>query len=528
MDKATFEASCRREATERDGLVKRHIVYPQELLLRQSELVPHKQSLEQPMLVSAIASAIANRNVCQRSAAVAQLENCATVNATTARLAQTNKILHASLVLGFNRRNRKFANSNEIAMKARYRVLVNVVDQHEADTGRLLREERTPATDMVLIRLWMLFSRDTFRSTGANFGIAPSSDHHYYKLCITIMCEIGSRYINWSNAHDRCRTARYYNERFGFPGVVGSINGTLVPITAPREHKQRYVDKNHNYSVNLMLVSDHKRLIRDVFIGQPSSVNDARVFQRSPLAQCLLSRNGMLGPNEHLIGDSGYVLTNKVVLAKPPNEAGVKRTINRTRQATLPPNPKTLRDLPELPREFTLTLMGDLFLLWDYLDDDDDDDEEVEERRRRNRIIILGTRDYLRKLCTSDTWLLDGTFKVSPGLFTQLFTIHGIFRGAAFPLVYALLPNEEQVSYTTVLEVVLDKSRVARIPEPEPTTVVSDFELGIIHAVTTVFPDADLKIFSTFMAKKVLPHTEEPSVYVMDNASHQRGSNLHV
>ncbi|KAK3932645.1 FLYWCH-type zinc finger-containing protein 1 [Frankliniella fusca] len=130
----------------------------------------------------------------------------------------------------------------------------------------------------------------------------------------------------------------------------------------------------------------------------------------------------------------------QAVLAKLPNEAAIKRTINRTRQASLPPNPKTLRDLPELPREFTLTLMGDVFLLWDSLDDDDDDDEEAEERRRRNRIIIFSTRDCLRKLCTSDTWLLDGTFK-------------------------------EQVSYTTVLEVVLDKCRAARIPEPEPTTV---------------------------------------------------------
>ncbi|KAK3913903.1 FLYWCH-type zinc finger-containing protein 1 [Frankliniella fusca] len=207
----------------------------------------------------------------------------------------------------------------------------------------------------------------------------------------------------------------------------------------------------------------------------------------------------------------------QVVLAKLPNEAAIKRTINRTRQASLPPNPKTLRDLPELPREFTLTLMGDVFLLWDSLDDDDDDDdddEEAEERRRRNRIIIFSTRDCLRKLCTSDTWLLDGTFKVSPGLFTQLFTIHGIFRGAAFPFVYALLPNKEQVSYTTVLEVVLDKCRAARIPEPEPTTVVSDFELGIINAVATVFPDADLRLCFFHLGQSVYRQVQDAGLQV--------------
>ncbi|KAE8738908.1 hypothetical protein FOCC_FOCC015597, partial [Frankliniella occidentalis] len=59
----------------------------------------------------------------------------------------------------------------------------------------------------------------------------------------------------------------------------------------------------------------------------------------------------------------------QVVLAKLPNDAAIKRTINCTRQAILPRNPKTLRELPSLNREFTLTFMGDVFLLWDSLDD---------------------------------------------------------------------------------------------------------------------------------------------------------------
>lgn len=144
----------------------------------------------------------------------------------------------------------------------------------------------------------------------------------------------------------------------------------------------------------------------------------------------------------------------------------------------------------------------------------DDDDEEAEERRRRKRILIFGTRDCLRKLCASDTWLLDGTFKVSPTLFTQLFTIHGTFRGAAFPFVYALLPNKEQASYTTVLEVVLDKCKAARIRSPDPNTVVSDFEVGIINAVTTVFPDAELRLCFFHLGQSVYRHVQDAGLQV--------------
>ena len=65
-----------------------------------------------------------------------------------------------------------------------------------------------------------------------------------------------------------------------------------------------------------------------------------------------------------------------VVLAKLPNEVTVRRTINRVRQANLPPNPKTLQELGDIPDEYQQTSGGDWFLLWDSRDEEDDDDVE--------------------------------------------------------------------------------------------------------------------------------------------------------
>lgn len=120
------------------------------------------------------------------------------------------------------------------------------------------------------------------------------------------------------------------------------------------------------------------------------------------------------------------------------------KEINRTRQAVLPPNPKSLQELEDIPDEFQRTLNGDQFLLWDSMDDADDDNDVDDDARRSARILIFATRGNIRKLCASTTWLLDGTFKVARGMFTQIFTIHGLFRGAAFPFVYALLPNKTE------------------------------------------------------------------------------------
>lgn len=81
-----------------------------------------------------------------------------------------------------------------------------------------------------------------------------------------------------------------------------------------------------------------------------------------------------------------------VVLAKLPNEMAVRRTINRVRQANLPPNPKTLEELGDIPDEYQQTSGGDRFLLWDSADYEDDDEVGGD------RIIIFATAANLKLL----------------------------------------------------------------------------------------------------------------------------------
>ncbi|KAE8746937.1 hypothetical protein FOCC_FOCC006357 [Frankliniella occidentalis] len=197
--------------------------------------------------------------------------------------------------------------------KACFERLVNAIHHHRIVSGRMVRN-RTNTGEKTLMGLWILFNKDTFRSSGSNQGRSMGVHHYHYREFIEILNEIGHRYIKWPNARQRQQTARHYQRNFGFPNVVGAIDGTLVPITAPREQKQRYVDRNHDYSINIQIVSDHKRQIRDIFIGQPGSVNDARVFRRSPLAHCLFTRDDMMRADEHLVGDQAYALTNKLLV----------------------------------------------------------------------------------------------------------------------------------------------------------------------------------------------------------------------
>lgn len=42
-----------------------------------------------------------------------------------------------------------------------------------------------------------------------------------------------------------------------------------------------------------------------------------------------------------------------------------------------------------------------------------------------HRIVIFGTDENMEFLSRCDGWYMDGTFKIVPRLFTQLYTIHG-------------------------------------------------------------------------------------------------------
>ncbi|XP_052128925.1 uncharacterized protein LOC127750685 [Frankliniella occidentalis] len=192
----------------------------------------------------------------------------------------------------------------------------------------------------------------------------------------------------------------------------------------------------------------------------------------------------------HIIDQQMHRLSDGVV-AKLPLRPAMKRAVNRARSSRLPANPKSIRDLRDLPPEFRNTLSGDLFVVYDSYGEQDgsDDEDDVEDT-----IIVFATKENLKKLGRSSSWFTDGTFMVCPSLFTQLFTIHGLVEDVALPLVYALLPNKAETSHTKVLEAIKNKADELQINFPEPETVVSDFEVAIINSVKSIFPNATIPL----------------------------------
>jgi hypothetical protein len=87
------------------------------------------------------------------------------------------------------------------------------------------------------------------------------------------------------------------------------------------------------------------------------------------------------------------------------------------------------------------------------------------------RFLILGTDDTVAFLRLCGVWMADGTFKTSPELFEQIYTVHGSHEGFTIPCLYGLLPNKTKAMYRKFWRAVYDLT--GQSPE---TVLLTDFE----------------------------------------------------
>lgn len=167
-----------------------------------------------------------------------------------------------------------------------------------------------------------------------------------------------------------------------------------------------------------------------------------------------------------------------------PDVINIRQALLRAKAKELPANPTNIHELEYIPRRFSVTKSGHLFLLYDS---NSDDDYNLE----CGRIIIFASENNLRQLFCCKIWFADETFKTVPAIFYELFTVMDQFsyiwgdkeKTAADPLVYALLETKQEAAYHKVFEVIMSEVRQLQISVQILEKVISDFELAMINAV---------------------------------------------
>ena len=165
--------------------------------------------------------------------------------------------------------------------------------------------------------------------------------------------------------------------------------------------------------------------------------------------------------------------SNVAVAAQLPSVPNIKQTIRRVRHVhqTPLPSPPNLDELT-LPIEYTKTLKGENFLIFDS-------------GTGSQRVLMFSTAGNLDLLAQCSSWYADGTFKTSPPLFQQIYTIHVRKYNTIIPVVYILMNSKSTSSYVSILTE-LNNIR----PGLNPETIMTDYEHAALLAFRQIYPNA--------------------------------------
>ena len=182
---------------------------------------------------------------------------------------------------------------------------------------------------------------------------------------------------------------------------------------------------------------------------------------------------------------SGEILVHIRSFADSINDS-IKRTIRLHKSGNEGSvNPASASGIEILER-FKVTSKGEPFLLYDSGFGD------------INRVILVATSKMLSILKASHYWFADGTFKVAPQQFYQLYTIHAEKDGYVFPCVYSLVTKKDELTYMKIMRKLVELE-----PELDSSYIMVDFEKAAINAFEDQFLAVLTSCFFSFFSKCV-------------------------
>ena len=118
----------------------------------------------------------------------------------------------------------------------------------------------------------------------------------------------------------------------------------------------------------------------------------------------------------------------------------------------------------------------------------------VSEDDRKSRILIFATDYTLRLLHACRVIYMDGTFRMAPKLWKQIFIVNcEIDDKLSLPVLFALLPDKKTETYDTVFRTVKDLLNKLELPNLTAMQAMADFEVALRNAWSSTFPEVPLK-----------------------------------
>ena len=154
-----------------------------------------------------------------------------------------------------------------------------------------------PVNKRLAIILWCLATCSEYRTIVHLFGVARCTVCTIlHDTCKAIILILQKTFISFPHGEELKAAAEGFKSKTGMIQCVRSIDGchNIIPITPTALNHTDYYNRKGWYSVVLQGIVDSNYLFRDVCVGWPGSVHDARVFANSGIFTILTSEKYLI------------------------------------------------------------------------------------------------------------------------------------------------------------------------------------------------------------------------------------------
>ncbi|KAH7932414.1 hypothetical protein HPB51_029301 [Rhipicephalus microplus] len=137
-----------------------------------------------------------------------------------------------------------------------------------------------PLDKRVAIALYKLASCGEYRIVANQFGVHKSTvKKFFYMFCQSATTHLAKEYVKLPSANEAKKIAERFEAKCHLPQIFGAIDGTHIPITAPKTGYRDFVNRKFWVSYNVQAVVDDGGLVFDVItdVFPPGCSNSAFV-----------------------------------------------------------------------------------------------------------------------------------------------------------------------------------------------------------------------------------------------------------
>lgn len=176
-----------------------------------------------------------------------------------------------------------------------------------------------PPEKVLALGIYRLAHGNSYVSIGPVFNVGKSTVIEAVQDVVAALFELKDEYIHFpETVAETAASIETFRDLSRLPNIVGAIDGTHIPINAPRESAVDYFSRYQRHDFSIQAVADGNLLFLDFSAGYPGSMHDARILRNSTLYQRAEQGEILTGPvvniNHHdigpyLLGDSAYPIS---------------------------------------------------------------------------------------------------------------------------------------------------------------------------------------------------------------------------